>query len=144
MIRRKFLSLLAIFLATFSSRIAWSQSEQSSQQLWSLLQNAEDTCYVILFRHALAPGTGDPPNFQVDNCSTQRNLSEEGRQQARQIGEVIRNRNIAVTRVLSSQWCRCLETAKLMDVGEVEPLKSLNSFFENRSLADTPRIKEAR
>lgn len=99
--------------------------------LWSQLR--QGTGYVILFRHALAPGTGDPPNFRLEDCSTQRNLSEEGRQQAIRMGEVLRQQNIRVSRVLSSQWCRCLETARLMNVGQVEPFPVLNSFFQDRS-----------
>ncbi|GFE71905.1 hypothetical protein CFPU101_45150 [Chroococcus sp. FPU101] len=114
----------------------FSTVEQSPEQLWSLLQQADETGYVILYRHALAPGVGDPSNFQLNDCSTQRNLSQEGRQQAIRLGQAIRSRNIIVTRVLSSQWCRSLETAQLMNVGKVEPYEPLNSFFENRSQAN--------
>ncbi|MBW4658028.1 MAG: histidine phosphatase family protein [Drouetiella hepatica Uher 2000/2452] len=90
----------------------------------------------MLIRHATAPGTGDPPNFRLGDCSTQRNLSEEGRQQSIRIGEAFRSRNVSVTKVLSSQWCRCLETAELMNLGKVEPFPPLNSFFGDRSTAD--------
>lgn len=114
----------------------FSTLEPSPKQLWSLLQQADKTGYVILFRHAMAPGVGDPPNFQLNDCSTQRNLSEEGRRQAVRLGATIRTRKIPVARVLSSQWCRCLETAQLMNVGKVEPFPPLNSFFDNRSQAD--------
>ena len=108
-----------------------SQSPRSEQEIWTLLQ--QETGYVVLIRHALAPGTGDPSNFQLDDCSTQRNLSEEGQAQANRIGEAFRSRQIPVARVLSSQWCRCLETAELMDLGAVEPLPALNSVFRERS-----------
>lgn len=84
-----------------------------------------------IMRHATAPGTGDPDHFTLDDCTTQRNLSEEGRAQARAIGAAIRRNGIAVTRVLSSQWCRCRDTAQLLGVGPVEPLPALNSFFRN-------------
>jgi len=77
--------------------------------------------YVAVMRHAIAPGTGDPSNFRLGDCQTQRNLSETGRQQARRLGQLLRDRQVPVTRVLSSQWCRCLETAKLLDLGQVEP-----------------------
>ncbi|NEO28501.1 MAG: histidine phosphatase family protein [Kamptonema sp. SIO4C4] len=109
----------------------------SEAELWSRLQNAEqeDVTYVVLLRHAIAPGTGDPDNFQLGDCTTQRNLSQAGRQQARDIGEAFRSRNIPVKQVFSSQWCRCLDTAELLNLGTVEPLPSLNSFFENRSQA---------
>lgn len=100
--------------------------------IWSRLRQA-DTHYYVLMRHAIAPGTGDPANFQLDDCSTQRNLSEEGREQARRTGAAFRAQNVAVQQVLSSEWCRCLETANLMDLGPVERFPALNSFFQNRS-----------
>jgi len=90
----------------------------------------------LLLRHALAPGFGDPEGFRVDDCSTQRNLNDAGRRQAEAIGDWLRARGIAEARVYSSQWCRCLETARLLDLGEVTPLPALNSFFEQRSERD--------
>jgi phosphohistidine phosphatase SixA len=102
--------------------------------LWSQLQQAE-THYFVLMRHALAPGTGDPANFQLNDCSTQRNLSEAGREQARRTGAEFQQRGIVVSQVLSSQWCRCLETAELLGLGPVEPFVPLNSFFRDRSTA---------
>jgi Histidine phosphatase superfamily (branch 1) len=68
---------------------------------------------VVAFRHALAPGTFDPPNFRLGECSTQRNLSDDGRAQARRIGAWFRERQLTPIRVRSSPWCRCLETAQL-------------------------------
>jgi broad specificity phosphatase PhoE len=91
---------------------------------------------VVLMRHALAPGTGDPSGFKLGDCSTQRNLSETGREQARQAGQEFRRRQIPVKQVLSSQWCRCLETAKLLNLGEVKPVPALNSFFSDRNTED--------
>ena len=105
--------------------------QASEAAIWSQLRQGRG--YVILFRHALAPGTGDPSNFRLEDCSTQRNLSAAGRQQAVRMGELLRQQNIVVSRVLSSQWCRCLETAHLMAVGTVEPFPALNSFFQDRS-----------
>ncbi len=104
----------------------------SEEDIWSKLQQAE-THYYVLMRHALAPGTGDPANFQLDDCSTQRNLSEQGRAQAQRTGAVFREKNVAVEQVLSSEWCRCLDTAELLDLGPVERLPALNSFFQDRS-----------
>ncbi|MEM8611275.1 MAG: histidine phosphatase family protein [Cyanobacteria bacterium P01_H01_bin.105] len=100
--------------------------------IWSQLRQAE-THYYVLMRHAIAPGTGDPANFQLDDCSTQRNLSEAGRDQARRTGDVFRENNVAVEQVFSSAWCRCLETAELMDLAPVERLPALNSFFRDRA-----------
>lgn len=87
---------------------------------------------IALMRHAYAPGTGDPAAFRLGDCSTQRNLNDEGREQARRIGAAFRANGIAVDRVLSSQWCRSSETADLLALGEVEELPSLNSFFDAR------------
>ena len=67
---------------------------------------------VVVLRHAqTVPGIGDPPGFRLQDCSTQRNLSEEGRQQARRLGETLRRAGVKVDEVLSSRWCRCLDTA---------------------------------
>ena len=91
--------------------------------------------HFALIRHALAPGTYDPPGYRLDDCSTQRNLSAEGRAQAVRIGDLFRANGIAVARVLSSQWCRCLETATLLKLGEVSPQPLLNSFAQRRDRA---------
>lgn len=100
-----------------------------SDALWAALR---DGGHVVLIRHALAPGTGDPDDFRLDDCATQRNLSEPGREQARRIGRLFRDRGVAVARVLSSRWCRCLETARLLELGPVEPFPALDSFFGRR------------
>jgi Histidine phosphatase superfamily (branch 1) len=81
---------------------------------------------LIAFRHALAPGTFDPPGFKPGVCSTQRNLSDEGRAQARRIGEWFGARGLKPARVRSSPWCRCLDTATLA-FGRVEPWAALGS-----------------
>jgi broad specificity phosphatase PhoE len=85
---------------------------------------------VLMLRHALAPGFGDPPGFKVDDCATQRNLDDVGRKQARLLGARMRAAGIRSAKVYSSQWCRCLETARLLGLGKVEPLAALNSFFD--------------
>jgi len=87
---------------------------------------------VALLRHASAPGTGDPPGFRLDDCATQRNLSAAGRAEAAAIGAAFRARGVHADAVYSSQWCRCLETARLLDLGPVTPFAPLNSFFENQ------------
>ncbi len=94
------------------------------------LKRLQDGGYVVMLRHALAPGVGDPPEFELNDCSTQRNLDATGRKQARRIGEVFRNAGVREAEVYSSQWCRCLETARLMDLGPVKELEALNSFYE--------------
>ncbi|MEJ2173653.1 MAG: histidine phosphatase family protein [bacterium] len=85
--------------------------------------------HVLMLRHALAPGYGDPPGFRVDDCATQRNLNHVGRKQARLLGARMRAAGIRAAKVYSSQWCRCLETARLLGLGAVAPLPALNSFF---------------
>jgi len=87
--------------------------------------------HFALIRHALAPGNNDPPGFRLDDCATQRNLSTEGCTQAVRIGNLFRANGIASARVHSSQWCRCLETATLIRLGEVQPQPLLNSFLQN-------------
>jgi phosphohistidine phosphatase SixA len=77
--------------------------------------------HVALMRHADAPGGfGDPPGFRVDDCATQRNLSEKGRADAEKIGSRLRQEGIAFEKILSSPWCRCIDTAKLLNLGTVE------------------------
>jgi broad specificity phosphatase PhoE len=85
--------------------------------------------HLVLMRHTLAPGVGDPANFRLEDCSTQRNLSKAGREQAARIGKRFRMAGLADTTVYSSQWCRCLETARGLAVGLVVELPLLNSFF---------------
>jgi len=92
---------------------------------WDLLSQGG---LVVLIRHAEAPGIGDPPNFHLADCATQRNLDEKGRRQARAIGESFRRRKIPVEKVYSSQWCRCKDTAQLA-FGVFEENSALNSFF---------------
>ncbi len=90
---------------------------------------------VAIMRHALAPGFSDPTSFALDDCATQRNLDERGRAQARETGRAIRAAGASVDRVLTSQWCRCRDTARLLGLGPVEELPALNSFFRDRSRA---------
>ena len=102
---------------------------KSPDALWRLLASPQEKGLVLMMRHALAPGTGDPANFQLGDCSTQRNLSEEGRTQARAWGTELRRRGVRVSEVRSSQWCRCLDTGTLLNAGPVRPWPPLNSFF---------------
>ena len=85
---------------------------------------------VLMLRHAHAPGTGDPENFRLGDCRTQRNLDARGRAQAAALGARLKQAGVSRARVYASQWCRCLETARLLDLGPVEPLPALNSFFD--------------
>ncbi len=87
----------------------------------------------VLFRHALAPGGGEPPNMRLAECATQRNLDEEGRRQARRIGERLRAEGVRIGAVLSSRWCRCVETAELAFPDRVRPEPAFDSFFADRA-----------
>ena len=85
---------------------------------------------VALMRHAQAPGSaGDPPGFKLEDCATQRNLSAQGRAEARTLGARFRAQNIPVAKVLTSQWCRCRETASLMNLGAIEEVSTFNNAF---------------
>lgn len=97
-----------------------------------------------IMRHALAPGYSDPAGFRVDDCATQRNLDRRGREQARLTGEALREAGVAFDRVWTSRWCRSRDTAVLMDLGAVEEVTALNSFFEDRSTreAQTAAVKD--
>ena len=119
-----YVALLAIALLLGSVGVG------SADKLWSTLKSDN---HLVLIRHALAPGFGDPDYFDVEDCKTQRNLSYQGRSQSRKIGDLFRLNGITRAVVYSSQWCRCMETAKLLALGEVSILPSLNSFFENFS-----------
>ncbi|MFC7476497.1 histidine phosphatase family protein [Dankookia sp. GCM10030260] len=90
---------------------------------------------IVLFRHAQAPGFGDPPGMRLGDCATQRNLDEAGRDQARRIGAAVRGRGVAVGGVLASAWCRTLETAELAFPGRVRAEPAFNSFFDDRASA---------
>lgn len=116
--------LVCLFLLLPLPAAAQAQADEAA--LWAALREGG---HVALIRHALAPGTGDPPEFRVDDCRTQRNLSPAGLAQARAIGERFRANGIDAAAVFSSQWCRCLDTARALALGEVTPFPGLNSFF---------------
>jgi broad specificity phosphatase PhoE len=116
-------AVLACAALALLARVAPAAAD-ADEALWTLLRGGGQ---VILLRHATTDRTfADPPGFRLDDCSTQRNLIAEGREQARRIGETFRARAVPVGRVLSSQWCRCLETAQLA-FGRAEPWPALNA-----------------
>lgn len=94
--------------------------------------------YIALIRHSAAPGTtGDPAGFKLDDCATQRNLSEEGRAQARALGERFRAEKVKIGKVITSQWCRCRQTAELMSIGPAEDAPAFNNAFVLSGQRDT-------
>ena len=112
-LKRLLLAALAIWLLAAPVAAA-----DDSQEAWAALVNGG---HVALIRHGNAPpGYGDPPGFKIDDCATQRNLDEKGRAQARALGEAFRQHGVRPDKILSSPWCRCLETARLMVLGPVD------------------------
>ena len=98
----------------------------ASEQIWNLLREGGQ---VVAIRHAqTTPGYGDPEGFRVDDCSTQRNLNDEGRNQARRMGAEFRTQRVPIADVLSSPWCRCLETARLA-FGNAESWSALSNLY---------------
>ena len=86
---------------------------------------------VVFIRHAYAPGSGDPYNFDIKNCYTQRNLNNEGILQSKNIGDFFSKNNIQIDKVLTSEWCRCVDTAKYA-FSDFEIFKPLNSFYDSK------------
>ncbi|SFC99483.1 Phosphohistidine phosphatase SixA [Bosea sp. CRIB-10] len=118
--------LVLVALATLPLA-ATGAARESADALWDALATPG---HIALLRHADAPGVGDPAGFRIGDCATQRNLGEQGRAQARRIGDEFRRRGVRVGLVLTSQWCRARDTAQLMGLGTVEDApEALNSFF---------------
>ena len=103
--------------------------------LAGLLDDLTDGQHVLLMRHADAPGVGDPAGYRLDQCSTQRNLGEVGRQQSALVGQWLVGQGVSSAKIFSSAWCRCTDTARLLSLGAATVEPSLNSFFDNMSLA---------
>ena len=97
----------------------------------NLINQLEDGGKLIFIRHAYAPGNGDPAGFNLNDCSTQRNLSDDGRKQAQRIGEFFTKNKIEIDKVLSSEWCRCKETAKIA-FKNYSTNSFLNSFYSSK------------
>jgi phosphohistidine phosphatase SixA len=116
-------AVLAVVLLLLSVRPAAAADETT----WKRLAGGGQA---VLIRHAITtPGVGDPPGMRLAECSTQRNLTDEGRAHARRVGEAFRSRKIPVDRVMSSPWCRCLETARLA-FGPPEVWTALSNLFD--------------
>jgi len=121
--KNKIISLLAnLFLFfLFTSQI------NASEQAWKIAQEGDK---IILIRHSLAPGGGDPAGFKIDDCKTQRNLNRVGINQSKKIGKLFKQNKVPVDQVLSSQWCRCKDTAKYA-FGDFREFTALNSTFQS-------------
>tara|TARA_B100000902_G_scaffold63145_1_gene69996 strand:+ start:29 stop:586 length:558 start_codon:yes stop_codon:yes gene_type:complete len=120
----KILKFLIIIFISFTTSIKADFNRD-------LLNQLEDGGKLIFIRHAYAPGGGDPNNFNLNDCSTQRNLNNEGREQAKNIGEFFKKNQIQIEKVLSSEWCRCKETAKIA-FKNFSTISFLNSFYSSK------------
>ena len=121
------MKFLRFFLIIFISLTSTVKADLNKK----LINQLEKGGKLIFIRHAYAPGSGDPDNFNLNDCSTQRNLSKEGKKQAKYIGEFFKNKKIKVDKVLSSEWCRCKETA-VIAFSNYKTESFLNSFFSNK------------
>ena len=129
--KKIFLLLIFFQLLTYQNLIA--------KDLWA---EAKEGDKIILIRHALAPGGGDPPGFKIDDCKTQRNLDKVGIEQSKAIGKLFKKNKIPVDKVLSSQWCRCKDTAKYAFNNYFE-FPALNSTFQSSFAKNEPKqLKE--
>ena len=108
----------------------------------NLIKQLEDGGKLIFIRHAYAPGNGDPNNFNLDDCSTQRNLNSIGRKQAKDIGEFFRENKIKIYKVLTSEWCRCKETADVA-FNNYSTNSFLNSFYSPKYIKNKEKQVEA-
>ena len=116
-------TLLSIFTILFLSI-----SEVNANK--NIIKNLKEGGKIIFIRHALAPGSGDPENFDLNDCKTQRNLSNQGIEQSKRLGYFLKNK-IPIDIVLSSEWCRCKDTAKYA-FGNYKTFSALNSFFSHK------------
>ena len=133
--KNKIISLLlkVLILSLFSTH------SHSSEQNWKTAQEGNK---VILIRHSLAPGGGDPTGFKIDDCKTQRNLNRKGINQSKKIGKLFKKNKVPIDQVLSSQWCRCKDTAKYA-FGNFKEFTALNSTFQSPYNKNEPKqLKE--
>ena len=110
-------------------------------QASDLSQKLQSSDYVLLMRHTLAPGVGDPANYSLQDCKTQRNLNAEGRAQAVFVGEWLKKQGVKNAEVHSSVWCRCKDTAALLNFGEYKVEPALASFFDDMSKGKESHLK---
>jgi phosphohistidine phosphatase SixA len=139
---RSRIALLPVTLLAATLLLQGAQAQDLA--IWDRLQGKNPKGYVLLMRHALAPGVGDPANFKVGDCSTQRNLNEEGRQDARDIGQWLQRREVKIFRVETSRWCRAKETAQLLGLGKVRLNKNFDSLFQTADPLNDPRTANIR
>jgi phosphohistidine phosphatase SixA len=124
---RRRAAALALMLAMVTASPASARSEDEAAA-WAALRDGA----IVLFRHAQAPGVGDPPGLTLGDCSTQRNLDAGGREHSRRMGQRLKREAVPVGAVWASQWCRTRQTAELAALGPVREMPAFNSFFGDR------------
>jgi len=130
---KKILTLLFIGLLNFTNHAF------SDEKILNYLKEGKK---LIFIRHAIAPGNGDPDNFNIKDCSTQRNLDKKGINQSKKIGLFFKKNKIKIDKVLSSEWCRCTDTAKYA-FKKFETFDALNSFYDDKFVAnETKQIND--
>lgn len=145
-LQRFFRLILTSTLLWSGLSLGFSGVRAAEQDQASLVRAIKTPGAVVMIRHAQTePGLGDPENFRLSDCSTQRNLSQDGRQQSVRLGQWFFRQGLQPQRVLSSQWCRCLETARLAFSSQaaVQPFPALNSFFQGHGDRQA-QLREAR
>ena len=136
--------LIALLIFSLIFTLSSQTSFANELAIWDKLQGTSPKGYVLLLRHSLAPGVGDPENFDLRDCSTQRNLSALGRQDAKDVGTWLERRQIKIARVESSRWCRAKETATLLNLGKVRLNRNLDSLFEEADALNHPQTIKVR
>jgi phosphohistidine phosphatase SixA len=134
----------AILMAVVLFAAFPAQASTVDLGIWEKLQASNPKGYVLLMRHAFAPGVGDPANFKIGDCSTQRNLSAKGREDAVEIGSWLKSQQVNVFRIESSRWCRAKETADLLDLGQVRLNRNLDSLFRVADPVNNLQTKKIR
>ena len=120
----KFLKIILVLFISLNTSVKADSKK-------NIIENLKEGGKLIFIRHAYAPGGGDPNNFNINDCSTQRNLSKSGRNQSEKIGKFFKENRIKIKNVFSSEWCRCKETASLA-FKNFETKNFLNSFFSSK------------
>lgn len=142
---RRFVSKNFMVVVLLLCSLMTQSAYANELEIWDKLQGTNPKGYVLLLRHTIAPGVGDPENFKLNDCSTQRNLSQVGRDDAKAVGDWLKRRDIKISRVESSRWCRAKETAQLLGIGKVRLNSNLDSLFDSQDPAkaiQTVRVKK--
>ena len=129
---KQLITIITIIFYILISMNVHANKDQLSLKVFKNKSNNK----IIFMRHALAPGTGDPKNFVINDCATQRNLDKSGIEQSIAMGKIFKKNNIKFTKIFSSFWCRCKDTAFFLRIGQYNTHKGLNSFYQGHAKKD--------